>query len=60
LLQLRAKRFVLNGEIVIIGDGQLSFDDLLMRRIAPVIRLYYPSPKLGLHLDAAMKQDVIL
>lgn len=31
LLQLRAKSFVLDGEIVIMRDGQLSFDDLLMR-----------------------------
>ncbi len=28
---LRAKRFVLDGEIAIQRDGQLSFDDLLMR-----------------------------
>ena len=31
LLQLRSNRFVLDGEIVIIRDGQLSFDDLLLR-----------------------------
>jgi ATP-dependent DNA ligase len=28
---LAAKRFVLDGEIVILNDGKLSFDDLLMR-----------------------------
>lgn len=31
LLQLRARRFVLDGEIVIPADGSLSFDHLLMR-----------------------------
>jgi ATP-dependent DNA ligase len=31
LLQLRARRFVLDGEIVIPADGGLSFDHLLMR-----------------------------
>ena len=31
LLQLRAKRFVIDGEIVIGVDGSLSFDELLMR-----------------------------
>jgi ATP-dependent DNA ligase len=31
LRELRANRFVLDGEIVIPVDGQLSFDDLLMR-----------------------------
>jgi len=31
LLRLRAKRFVLDGEIVIPADGSLSFDHLLMR-----------------------------
>lgn len=31
LAELRAPRFVLDGEIVIPADGNLSFDDLLMR-----------------------------
>ena len=31
LLALRAQRFVLDGEIVVVRDGKLSFDDLLMR-----------------------------
>jgi len=31
LLAFRAKQFVLDGEIVIPSDGNLSFDDLLMR-----------------------------
>ena len=31
LVQLRARRFVLDGEIVIPADGSLSFDHLLMR-----------------------------
>jgi ATP-dependent DNA ligase len=31
LLGLRARRFVLDGEIVVPVDGELSFDDLLMR-----------------------------
>jgi ATP-dependent DNA ligase len=31
LLELRAQRFVLDGEIVIPADGSLSFDHLLMR-----------------------------
>jgi len=31
LLKLKPARFVLDGEIVILRDGQLSFDDLLMR-----------------------------
>jgi ATP-dependent DNA ligase len=31
LLQLKPKRFVIDGEIVIARDGELSFDDLLMR-----------------------------
>jgi ATP-dependent DNA ligase len=31
LLQLKPERFVLDGEIVIVRDGRLSFDDLLMR-----------------------------
>jgi ATP-dependent DNA ligase len=31
LKQLPAKRFVLDGEIVIVSGGKLSFDDLLMR-----------------------------
>ena len=31
MLALRAKRFVLDGEIVVPVDGDLSFDDLLMR-----------------------------
>ncbi len=31
LRKLAARKFVLDGEIVIIRDGQLSFDDLLMR-----------------------------
>ena len=31
LLQLKAKRFVLDGEIVIPVDGSLSFDELLLR-----------------------------
>ena len=29
--QLRAKRFVLDGEIVVPKDGELSFDELLLR-----------------------------
>jgi ATP-dependent DNA ligase len=31
LLKLKAKQFVLDGEIVVSVDGRLSFDDLLMR-----------------------------
>jgi ATP-dependent DNA ligase len=31
LAQLKAKQFVLDGEIVILRDGRLSFDDLLLR-----------------------------
>jgi ATP-dependent DNA ligase len=31
LLALRPRRFVVDGEIVIVRDGRLSFDDLLMR-----------------------------
>jgi ATP-dependent DNA ligase len=31
LLQVRAKRFVLDGEIVVPKDGELSFDELLLR-----------------------------
>ena len=31
LAALKAKKFVLDGEIVIPVDGNLSFDDLLMR-----------------------------
>jgi len=31
LLKLKAKQFVLDGEIVVPVDGRLSFDDLLMR-----------------------------
>ena len=31
LLELRAKRFVLDGEIVVPKDGELSFDELLLR-----------------------------
>ncbi len=31
LLQIKMSRFVLDGEIVIMRDGRLSFDDLLMR-----------------------------
>jgi ATP-dependent DNA ligase len=31
LLKLKAKQFVLDGEIVVPVDGKLSFDDLLMR-----------------------------
>ena len=31
LLALKAKKFVLDGEIVIPMDGHLSFDELLMR-----------------------------
>ncbi len=31
LLKLRPEHFVLDGEIVIVRDGRLSFDDLLMR-----------------------------
>jgi ATP-dependent DNA ligase len=31
LLKLKAKQFVLDGEIVVPVDGQFSFDDLLMR-----------------------------
>ena len=31
LLKLPAKQFVLDGEIVILQDGRLSFDDLLLR-----------------------------
>jgi ATP-dependent DNA ligase len=31
LLQIRAKRFVLDGEIVVPKDGELSFDELLLR-----------------------------
>jgi ATP-dependent DNA ligase len=31
LLRLRAKRFVLDGEIVVPKDGELSFDELLLR-----------------------------
>lgn len=31
LLQLKATQFVLDGEIVILQDGHLSFDDLLLR-----------------------------
>lgn len=31
LLALRAKRFVLDGEIVIVKDGRIAFDDLLLR-----------------------------
>jgi ATP-dependent DNA ligase len=31
LLQVTPERFVLDGEIVIVRDGRLSFDDLLMR-----------------------------
>src|SRR2546421_10901370 len=31
LLKLRAKQFVIDGEIVVPVDGALSFDDLLMR-----------------------------
>lgn len=31
LLQIKMRRFVLDGEIVILRDGRLSFDDLLMR-----------------------------
>jgi len=31
LLKLRSRQFVLDGEIVILQDGQLSFDDLLLR-----------------------------
>jgi ATP-dependent DNA ligase len=31
LRKLRAKQFVVDGEIVIVRDGKLSFDDLLMR-----------------------------
>jgi len=31
LLKLKTKQFVLDGEIVILRDGHLSFDDLLMR-----------------------------
>ena len=31
LLEVRAKRFVLDGEIVVPKDGELSFDELLLR-----------------------------
>src|SRR5206468_12817053 len=31
LLQVTAKRFVLDGEIVVPKDGELSFDELLLR-----------------------------
>jgi len=31
LLKLKAKKFVLDGEIIILIDGKLSFDDLLQR-----------------------------
>jgi len=31
LLQLKAKKFVLDGEIILLIDGKLSFDDLLQR-----------------------------
>ena len=31
VLQVRAKRFVLDGEIVVPKDGELSFDELLLR-----------------------------
>src|SRR5215218_932907 len=31
LTAVPAKRFVIDGEIVIVSDGKLSFDDLLMR-----------------------------
>ena len=31
LRQVRAKRFVLDGEIVVPKDGELSFDELLLR-----------------------------
>jgi ATP-dependent DNA ligase len=31
LLQVRAKRFVLDGELVVPKDGELSFDELLLR-----------------------------
>src|ERR687889_2575016 len=31
LAQVRAKRFVLDGEIVVPKDGELSFDELLLR-----------------------------
>ena len=31
LLELRARKFVLDGEIIVLIDGKLSFDDLLQR-----------------------------
>jgi ATP-dependent DNA ligase len=31
LLKLKAKKFVLDGEIIVLLDGKLSFDDLLQR-----------------------------
>src|SRR5689334_23757512 len=31
LLQLKAQKFVLDGEIIVMIDGKLSFDDLLQR-----------------------------
>ena len=47
LQKVRAKRFVLDGEIVVPKDGELSFDELLLR-IHPaksrVIKLAAESP----------------
>ncbi len=63
LVALRASRFVLDGEIVIPRDGNLSFDDLLMRihpAASRVEKLSKETPCLfivfDLLVDAAGKQ----
>lgn len=54
MLRLPAKRFVLDGEIVIPVDGKLSFDDLLMRihpAASRITRLSAETPGLFIAFD---------
>src|SRR5262249_40078866 len=60
LAGLRAKKFVVDGEIVIAVDGQLSFDDLLMRiHPAPsrVQRLSETTPATFILFDLPVDED---
>src|ERR1700675_986315 len=54
LLALKAKKFVLDGEIVIPVDGDLSFDDLLMRihpAASRVLKLSQETPSVFIVFD---------
>ena len=60
LQKLKAKQLVLDGEIVILRDGHLSFDDLLMRihpAASRIKKLSHETPATYLLFDLLMDED---